>query len=74
MVPTTTGAAKAVGLVLPELAGHAVTKSYAAHVPVPRRLGSVDLIGSRPSAERTVDEVDADGAQTRRPWARAAPG
>ena len=37
MIPTTTGAAKAIGLVLPELKGK--LDGYAMRVPVPDRLG-----------------------------------
>jgi len=37
MIPTTTGAAKAVGLVLPELKGK--LNGFSMRVPTPRRLG-----------------------------------
>jgi glyceraldehyde 3-phosphate dehydrogenase len=55
MIPTTTGAAKAVGLVLPELAGR--LDGVAIRVPTPN-VSCVDLnfIASRPTS---VEEINA---------------
>ena len=55
MIPTTTGAAKAVGLVLPELAGR--LDGSAIRVPIP----NVSVIDLKfiPQRETTVDEINA---------------
>ena len=55
IVPTTTGAAKAVALVLPELKGK--LDGYALRVPVPT--GSVTDLTFEASRETTVDEINA---------------
>ncbi|MGY0399477.1 MAG: type I glyceraldehyde-3-phosphate dehydrogenase [Ostreibacterium sp.] len=55
MVPTTTGAAKAVSLVLPELSGK--LDGYAMRVPIPT--GSATDLTFIASRETTVDEVNA---------------
>ncbi|WFE28131.1 type I glyceraldehyde-3-phosphate dehydrogenase [Solwaraspora sp. WMMD791] len=55
IVPTTTGAAKAIGLVLPELQGR--LDGYALRVPVPT--GSCTDLSVTVSRETTVDEVNA---------------
>jgi glyceraldehyde 3-phosphate dehydrogenase len=55
VVPTSTGAAKAIGLVLPELAGK--LDGYALRVPVP--VGSVTDLTATVSKEVTADEVNA---------------
>jgi glyceraldehyde 3-phosphate dehydrogenase len=55
IVPTTTGAAKAIGLVLPELKGR--LDGYALRVPVPT--GSVTDLTAMVSRLTTVDEVNA---------------
>jgi glyceraldehyde 3-phosphate dehydrogenase len=55
VVPTSTGAAKAIGLVLPELKGK--LDGYALRVPVPT--GSVTDLTATLSRETTVDEVNA---------------
>jgi glyceraldehyde 3-phosphate dehydrogenase len=55
IVPTTTGAAKAIGLVLPELQGK--LDGYALRVPVPT--GSATDLTVRVSRETTVEEVNA---------------
>ena len=55
MVPTTTGAAKAVALVLPELKGR--LDGYAMRVPTPT--GSATDLTFEASRETTVDEVNA---------------
>lgn len=55
IVPTTTGAAKAIGLVLPELSGR--LDGYALRVPVPT--GSVTDLTATVSRDTTVDEVNA---------------
>ncbi|MFJ3957898.1 type I glyceraldehyde-3-phosphate dehydrogenase [Arthrobacter sp. NPDC090010] len=55
MVPTSTGAAKAIGLVLPELKGK--LDGYAIRVPVPT--GSATDLTVTLSREVTVDEVNA---------------
>ncbi len=55
MVPTTTGAAKAVSLVLPELKGK--LDGYAMRVPTPT--GSATDLTFEASREVTVDEVNA---------------
>ena len=55
LVPTTTGAAKAVGLVLPELKGK--LNGFAIRAPVP--VGSVVDLTVRTSKETTVEEVNA---------------
>lgn len=55
MVPTSTGAAKAIGLVLPELKGK--LDGYAIRVPVPT--GSATDLTVTVSRETTVDEVNA---------------
>jgi len=56
MVPTTTGAAKAVGLVLPELAGK--LNGLAVRVPTPN-VSLVDLVVSIDKGKVTVSEVNA---------------
>jgi glyceraldehyde 3-phosphate dehydrogenase len=53
-IPTTTGAAKAVGLVIPELKGK--LKGYAVRVPVPD--GSITDFAAVLSREVTVEEVN----------------
>ena len=55
MVPTSTGAAKAIGLVLPELKGK--LDGYALRVPVPT--GSATDLTVELEREATVDEVNA---------------
>ncbi|MEO7588380.1 MAG: type I glyceraldehyde-3-phosphate dehydrogenase [Arachnia sp.] len=55
MVPTTTGAAKAVSLVLPELKGK--LDGYAMRVPVPT--GSATDLTFEASRETTIEEVNA---------------
>ena len=55
MIPTTTGAAKAVGLVLPELAGR--LDGFAVRVPTPD--GSLTDLTAILKTEVTVDEVNA---------------
>ncbi|MEM1054116.1 MAG: type I glyceraldehyde-3-phosphate dehydrogenase [Bacteroidota bacterium] len=55
MIPTTTGAAKAVGLVLPELAGK--LDGFAVRVPTPD--GSMTDLTAILKKEVTVDEVNA---------------
>lgn len=55
IVPTTTGAAKAVGLVLPELAGR--LNGFALRVPVPN-VSVVDLVADL-EREATAEEVNA---------------
>ena len=55
MVPTSTGAAKAIGLVLPELKGK--LDGYAIRVPVPT--GSATDLTVTVSRETTVAEVNA---------------
>ncbi|MBT1001864.1 type I glyceraldehyde-3-phosphate dehydrogenase [Paenarthrobacter sp. DKR-5] len=55
VVPTSTGAAKAIGLVLPELKGK--LDGYALRVPVPT--GSVTDLTATVSREVTVEEVNA---------------
>src|SRR5690606_25312370 len=55
IVPTTTGAAKAIGLVLPELAGK--LDGFAMRVPVPT--GSVTDLTVTASRETSVDEINA---------------
>ncbi len=55
MVPTTTGAAKAVGLVLPELRGR--LDGFAVRVPVPD--GSLTDLSAILTTEATADEINA---------------
>ncbi len=55
MVPTSTGAAKAIGLVLPELKGK--LDGYAVRVPVPT--GSATDLTVQLSREASADEIDA---------------
>jgi glyceraldehyde 3-phosphate dehydrogenase len=55
IVPTTTGAAKAIGLVLPELKGK--LDGFALRVPVPT--GSATDLSFEASRETTADEVNA---------------
>lgn len=55
IVPTSTGAAKAIGLVLPELAGK--LDGYALRVPIPT--GSATDLTVTASRETTVEEVNA---------------
>ncbi|MEJ5358524.1 MAG: type I glyceraldehyde-3-phosphate dehydrogenase [Desulfobacterales bacterium] len=63
MVPTTTGAAKAVGLVLPELAGK--LNGLAVRVPTPN-VSLVDLVVRIEKSGVTVSEVNAALAQAAR--------
>jgi glyceraldehyde 3-phosphate dehydrogenase len=63
IVPTTTGAAKAIGLVIPELAGR--LQGFAARVPVPT--GSLIDLTIEAARETTVEEVNmlfAENADT----------
>jgi glyceraldehyde 3-phosphate dehydrogenase len=55
IIPTTTGAAKAIGLVIPELAGR--LKGYSARVPVPT--GSMVDLTVEVARPTTVEEVNA---------------
>ncbi|MDM7890288.1 type I glyceraldehyde-3-phosphate dehydrogenase [Curtobacterium caseinilyticum] len=55
IVPTSTGAAKAIGLVMPELAGK--LDGYALRVPVPT--GSITDLTLETKSEVTVDEINA---------------
>jgi glyceraldehyde 3-phosphate dehydrogenase len=55
MIPTSTGAAKAIGLVLPELKGK--LDGYALRVPVPT--GSATDLSFEAGRETTVEEVNA---------------
>jgi glyceraldehyde 3-phosphate dehydrogenase len=55
VIPTSTGAAKAIGLVLPELKGK--LDGYALRVPVPT--GSATDLSFEAARETTVDEVNA---------------
>jgi glyceraldehyde 3-phosphate dehydrogenase len=55
IVPTSTGAAKAIGLVLPELAGK--LDGFALRVPVPT--GSITDLTLETTADVTVDEINA---------------
>ncbi|MEX1143072.1 MAG: type I glyceraldehyde-3-phosphate dehydrogenase [Thermoleophilaceae bacterium] len=55
LIPTSTGAAKAIGLVMPELAGK--LNGIAVRAPVPT--GSVVDLVFKPSREVSVDEVNA---------------
>ena len=55
IVPTSTGAAKAIGLVLPELKGK--LDGYALRVPIPT--GSVTDLTAEISKSATVDEINA---------------
>ena len=55
LVPTSTGAAKAIGLVLPELKGK--LDGYALRVPIPT--GSVTDLTAEISKSATVDEINA---------------
>ncbi|QWS34471.1 type I glyceraldehyde-3-phosphate dehydrogenase [Curtobacterium aetherium] len=55
IVPTSTGAAKAIGLVLPELAGK--LDGFALRVPVPT--GSITDLTLETKADVTVDEINA---------------
>ncbi|MGE2714875.1 type I glyceraldehyde-3-phosphate dehydrogenase [Mycolicibacterium litorale] len=55
IVPTSTGAAKAIGLVLPELKGK--LDGYALRVPIPT--GSVTDLTAELSKSATVDEINA---------------
>jgi glyceraldehyde 3-phosphate dehydrogenase len=55
MVPTSTGAAKAIGLVLPDLKGK--LDGFALRVPIPT--GSATDLTVNVSRETTVDEVNA---------------
>ena len=55
MIPTTTGAAKAIGLVIPELAGK--LHGYAARVPV--ATGSLVDLTVELTRPTTVEEVNA---------------
>jgi glyceraldehyde 3-phosphate dehydrogenase len=55
IVPTSTGAAKAIGLVMPELAGK--LDGYALRVPVPT--GSITDLTLETKSDVTVDEINA---------------
>lgn len=55
LVPTTTGAASAIGLVLPRLSGR--LDGYSLRIPVP--VGSITDFTARVSKQTTVDEVNA---------------
>jgi glyceraldehyde 3-phosphate dehydrogenase len=55
MIPTTTGAAKAIGLVIPELAGR--LSGYAVRVPVPT--GSLVDLTVETARSTSVDEINA---------------
>jgi len=55
IVPTSTGAAKAIGLVMPELAGK--LDGFALRVPVPT--GSITDLTLETKSEVTVDEINA---------------
>jgi glyceraldehyde 3-phosphate dehydrogenase len=55
IVPTSTGAAKAIGLVLPELAGK--LDGFALRVPVPT--GSITDLTLETKSEVTIDEINA---------------
>ncbi len=55
MVPTGTGAAKAIGLVLPQLLGK--LDGYALRVPIPT--GSVTDLTANLKKSATVDEINA---------------
>ncbi|HEX5430364.1 MAG TPA: type I glyceraldehyde-3-phosphate dehydrogenase [Bryobacteraceae bacterium] len=62
MIPTTTGAAKAIGLVLPELKGK--LDGYAMRVPTPD-VSVVDLVAvtSKPTTAEAVNEAFEEAAQ-----------
>ena len=55
LIPTSTGAAKAIGLVVPELAGK--LNGFAVRAPVPT--GSVVDLVFRPSRDASVEEINA---------------
>src|ERR687896_310072 len=55
VVPTSTGAAKAIGLVMPELKGK--LDGYALRVPVPT--GSITDLSADLSREASVEEINA---------------
>ncbi len=55
MIPTTTGAAKAIGLVIPELAGK--LSGLSVRVPTPN-VSIVDLVATVEKTEITVDDVN----------------
>ncbi len=59
LIPTSTGAAKAIGLVIPELAGR--LKGYAVRVPVPT--GSIVDLTIETERPTTVEEVNAAFAE-----------
>ena len=69
IVPTSTGAAKAIGLVLPELKGK--LDGYALRVPVPT--GSATDLTVEAGRETTVDEVNAAVQGRRRRAAQGLP-
>jgi glyceraldehyde 3-phosphate dehydrogenase len=63
LVPTTTGAAKALGLVVPELAGKLA--GYAVRVPVPTgSLVDLTVEVARPTSAAEVNEIVAERADT----------
>jgi glyceraldehyde 3-phosphate dehydrogenase len=63
LVPTTTGAAKALGLVVPELAGK--LQGYAVRVPVPTgSLVDLTIEVERPTSVEEVNEIVAGRADT----------
>ena len=70
IVPTSTGAAKAIGLVLPELKGK--LDGYALRVPVPDRLGHRPdrhcRAGTRPSTRSTPPTRPPPTARSRASW------
>ena len=69
IIPTTTGAAKAIGLVLPELKGK--LDGYAMRVPVPT--GSATDLTVQLDREATVEEVNAAVQGRRRRPAQGLP-
>ena len=70
LVPTTTGAAKALGLVVPELAGK--LQGYAVRVPVPTgSLVDLTIEVERPTSVEEVNEIVAAPRRCR--WARGHP-
>ena len=69
LIPTSTGAARAIGLVLPELDGKVDGISVRAPVPT----GSITDLVVQLAREATVDEVNAAFARRRQRPARAVP-
>ena len=63
IVPTSTGAAKAIGLVLPELKGK--LDGYALRVPVPDRLGHRPDLRGRPRDHRRGGQRRGQGGRRR---------